>query len=264
MNIEGGSADVSVWQQQDGKSPEAFILATSHPFTQSKGAAGFEIRAASSCGERSSASILINRRYASRGYSSNPLPEKADPNLLTLVAYDQDSVVGTLTVGFDSDRRLLADDLFPDEVGALRDSGRDVCEFTKLALEGVIRSQHVLAAMFHLAFIHAHRIRGCDNVLIEVNPRHVRYYESKLGFRPLGPQRTNRRVNAPAVLLSLDLWHANEQIRRFGGKPGLSNTERSLYPFGFSEVEEEGIVLRLQAQLADHARSASHRSAHVS
>jgi len=207
---------------------------------------GFKIRAADSWGERSSASLLINRLYSGRGYKSNSSPDETSPNRLTLVASDCDSVVGTVTVGFDSDERLLVDDLFPDQVNALREAGRRVCEFTKLAMEGVVHSQRVLAALFHVAFIHAHLIRGCDSLLIEVNPRHTRFYEAKLGFKVLGPTRINLRVNAPAVLLALDLWHAHEQIVRFGGNPELSATERSLYPFGFSASEEIGIVGRLR------------------
>ena len=40
-----------------------------------------------------------------------------------------------------------------------------------------------------------------DYVVIEVNPRHVRYYERMLGFEVIGPERMNPRVEAPAVLL---------------------------------------------------------------
>ena len=206
---------------------------------------GFKIRPADSWGERSSASLLINRLYSGRGYKCTSLAEEASPNQVTLVATDHESVVGTVTVGFDSDEGLLVDELFPDQVNALRDSGRNLCEFTKLAMDGIVRSQRVLAALFHVAFIHAHLIRGCDSLLIEVNPRHTRYYEAKLGFKVLGPKRLNLRVNAPAVLLALDLWHAHEQIVRFGGHPELSATEKSLYPFGFSASEEAGIVGRL-------------------
>lgn len=210
---------------------------------------GFKIRAADSHGVRSSASILVSRRYASRGYQVNPMSSDEGDSRLTLVASDHAAVVGTLTVGFDSSDGLLADDLFKAEARALRASGQTLCEFTKLAMEGVLRSQRVLAALFHVAFIHAHCIRGCDTLLIEVNPRHVRYYEIKLGFRVAGPQRHNRRVNAPAVLMALDLWHAHKLIRQLGGRPELMETERSLYPLGFSPSEETGITGRLRRSL---------------
>jgi len=85
-------------------------------------------------------------------------------------------------------------------------------------------------------------------LMIEVNPRHVRYYERMLGFKVSGPQRLNRRVSAPAVLMSLDFRHAHEQINRLGGKPELADMNRSLYPLFFSVPEEAGIVGRLRGK----------------
>lgn len=211
----------------------------------------FRIRAADSSGERSSASILIDKMYATRGYKTTPLPAESTPNLITLVASNHRSTIGTLTIGFDSGDGLLVDGLFPDEVDKLRDAGRTVCEFTKLAMDNVTRSKPVLAALFNVAYIYAHKIKDADNLLIEVNPRHVRYYRSMLGFTAIGPRRLNRRVNAPAVLLSLDLAYAREQINTLGGKPELAETCRSLYPFSFSSREEAGIIARLRRTKAE-------------
>ena len=68
--------------------------------------------------------------------------------------------------------------------------------------------------MFHIAYMYARRLHRCTDILIEVNPRHVRFYRSMLGFEVLGPERTCPRVNAPAVLLRLRLDHAQEQLAR--------------------------------------------------
>lgn len=195
--------------------------------------------------ERASASSLIQRMYAGRGYTAHALPDEPCARRLTLVASAGTSVIGTMTVGFDSDQLLSVDEVFPDEVSSIRAAGRQVCEFTKLAVDGAIRSQRVLAGMFHVAFIYAHRVRGCDNLLIEVNPRHVRYYEGKLGFKVLSAPRLNPRVGAAAVLLSLDLWHAQAQIELFGGRPELSAVERSLYPHALARERESEVTGRL-------------------
>lgn len=222
-----------------------------HSAEADRGSPFFRIRAADSSGERSSASILIDKMYATRGYRATSLPERATPNLITLVASDHDDTIGTLTIGFDSGDGLLVDDLFPDEVDKLRDEGRSVCEFTKLAMDSMVRSKRVLAALFNVAYIYAHRIKCADNLLIEVNPRHVRYYQAMLGFKVIGPKRVNRRVDAPAVLLSLDLQHCRRQIELFGGRPELADTVRSLYPYSFSLREEAGIIGRLRRTRAD-------------
>jgi hypothetical protein len=208
----------------------------------------FKIRAANSEGHRSSANILVRRMYAWRGYQTTSVatPRAESDNRITLVAVGHDETIGTISIGFDDGPwGLFVDDLFPDEVASLRGEGRRICEFTKLAMDSIVRSKCVLASLFHVAYIYAHRLKGFDSLLIEVNPRHVRYYEKMLGFKTIGPERLNRRVNAPAVLMCLDFSHAHEQIKRFGGNPKMSAVERSLYPYFFSIKEEAGIVGRL-------------------
>ncbi len=207
----------------------------------------FKIRSADTPGQRGSASVLINRMYAHRGYLSSGLPAAPAPTRITLVACEHEHTIGTITIEFDSPARLLVDELFAQEAGQLRAAGRKLCEFTKLAMDSVVRSKRVLASLFHVAYIYAHRIKGHDDLLIEVNPRHVRYYENMLAFTVAGPARPNPRVNAPAVLMRLDFALAHDQIERFGGRPQEAKTNRSLYPLFFSVAEEAGIVGRLKA-----------------
>ena len=211
----------------------------------------YQIRIADADGFRSSASILVNKMYSTRGYRTTAVPEKKAPNKITLVATDQDTTIGTISVGYDSDSGLLVDDLFGEEMNQLRASGLKVCEFTKLALDDVSNSRRVLASLFHVSYIYSHLIVGCDRLVIEVNPRHVGYYRRMLGFQVLGPQRLNQRVNAPAVLLSLDLAHAREQIDKFGGRASTFSSERSLYPYFFGPEEEVGIVRRMHGRATD-------------
>ena len=94
---------------------------------------------------------------------------------------------------------------------------------------------------------------GIDDLVIEVNPRHVRYYQRMLGFETIGKTRHNRRVDAPAVLMRLRFSHAHEQVERFGGRPDLGLSERSLYPYFFSVAEEASIVGRLRRTQPDWA-----------
>ena len=42
---------------------------------------------------------------------------------------------------------------------------------------------------------------AASDAVIEVNPRHARYYQRTLGFRQIGELRQCQRVEAPAVLL---------------------------------------------------------------
>lgn len=210
----------------------------------------FTIRAADSFGQRSSANILVNRMYATRGYQTGALTKAQASNRITLVAGEGDTVFGTMTIGFDCPHGLLVDELFRDETDPLRQAGRQLCEFTKFAVDravdSAVKSKRMLASLFHVAYIIVHRLNGFDNLMIEVNPRHVRYYERMLGFEVKGSQRMNPRVNAPAVLMSLSLEHGREMIAEFAGRPDLASSEKSLYPFFISPAEEAGIINRLQ------------------
>jgi hypothetical protein len=204
----------------------------------------FKIRLADGQGQRSSASMLIKKMYSWRGYESS-FSLDAEPNRVTLVASTGDLTIATISIGFDSSSGLLADNLYRTELDLLRQGGRKLCEFTKLAVESRIRSKQVLAAIFHIAFIYAREIHGMTDLFIEVNPRHVKFYERMLGFVRLGEEKLNARVNAPAILLRLDLEFVREQVDRYGGKPDLGDSTRSLYPHGFSKSESAGIAKRL-------------------
>ncbi len=205
----------------------------------------FKIRFADSEGRRQSASFLVQRRYAWRGYRVDA-PSALQPSRITLSAYDGDNVIATITVGFDAGNELFVNALFGNEVGSLRARGGKVCEFTKLAIEEAIKSKAVIAALFHTAYIHARRIYSCTDLVVEVNPRHVLFYQRMLGFTVLGATRADPRVEAPATLLHLDLKHAETEIGKLGGKRALAAQGRSLYPYFFSPEDEAGIEQRLR------------------
>jgi len=206
----------------------------------------FKVRLVNTEERRNDASYLIQRRYAWRGYAVGD--DSADaPSRITVAAHDANGTAGTVTVGLDSPNGMFVDGLYAIEVDELRDSGHRLAEFTKLAIDDNVHSKPLLAALFHIAFIYAHRIHSCTDLLIEVNPRHETFYRRMLGFEPLGPLRGDPRIGAPALLLRLDLKHAQSEIHRLGGNPNLGTITRSLYPYAFSTHEEVLIERRLRA-----------------
>jgi hypothetical protein len=203
----------------------------------------FKVRLATTEDRRKSASLLIQKMYSWRGYEANALNH--DPNKITLVAYQDDKVVGTLTLGMDSPQGMVVDELYKREADLLRAAGRKLCDITRLAVDQDIKSKSVLAALFHLSFIYGRNIHKATDFLIEVNPRHALFYQRMLGFEPYGEERICPRVNAPAVLLRLDLAHADEQIVLYGGKGSAVPGVKSIYPYFFSREDELGITGRL-------------------
>jgi hypothetical protein len=204
----------------------------------------FKIRLANSEGRRESADLLIREMYSWRGYDTAGVLND-EPNRITLMADLRGNAIGTLTIGIDSTAGLLVDQLYKDEIDRLRLAKALVCEFTKLAVDQGSNSRRVLAALFHLAFIYAHKIHGATDLVIEVNPRHVVFYKRMLGFAQLGEERMCPRVKAPAVLLRLACAEVARNIAKYGGTMQEVPGVRSLYPFAFSPADEAGITQRL-------------------
>ena len=209
---------------------------------------GFKIRVAKLGGHRREAGKLVERRYAGRGYTLPTTPEEA--HISTFIAYDEGQLVGTVSVRLDSDNGLSADGLYGTELRALRSEGCRLCEFTRLAVDKEAASKPVLAGLFHTAYLYASVIRGCTHAVIEVNPRHVAFYGRALRFDPIGEERLNTRVNAPAVLLCAPFATIAEGIAKFAGKPDAPGAGRSLFVYGFPPQDEPGVLRRLRELVA--------------
>jgi hypothetical protein len=186
---------------------------------------------------------LVERRYADRGLR------------VTRERYasrNQDGdIVGTLSVRFDGAGGLHADLLFAAELAEWRADGLKLCEFGGLAVDKHSHDpKRVLAQIFQLGYLHAHRRARCDRLVIEVNPRHVPFYRRCLGLVPHTAPRHNPRVKAPAVLMSIDFATVREQIALWGGRPESLGSARSLYPLAWDRTTEAMMLARLAYPLS--------------
>ena len=188
------------------------------------------------------ASLLIQKMYATRGYPANSV--KRDDMRMTIMAYLDEQVVGTITLNLDSEAGLLADQLYPQEVNQLRAEGKKIGELTKLAISPRADGLRIYAGLLHIAYIYGRRIYEYTDLVLEVVPRHVNFYVKMLGCKPLGPERLNPRVNAPVQLLHLPADYVDAMIDAYGGRGGEAKT-RMLYAYFFSRRDEEGILARL-------------------
>jgi hypothetical protein len=204
-------------------------------------------RARSLVGWRSS-QALVGRRYTQRGLRIETLATP-EPDLATLQARDGRRLVGTLSVRLDGPNGLAADGVFPDEVAALRAQGWRLCECTRLAVDTENPSKAVLAGLFHLSHLYGHRVRNANLAIMEVHPRHAPFYRRMLDAKVIASGRDNPSVQAPSVLMSLDLAHFDAQMERFGGQPELADSTRTLFPYGYGPAEVPGLIERLRAEI---------------
>jgi hypothetical protein len=197
---------------------------------------------------------LIQSMYTWRGYQTeNAIISSRHPNQLTFEALVGGNVVGTLTIGSDSVNGLLADALYEEEVRILRAQNRKICEISKLANNPDHGSKELLASLFNLAYIHGRIVEKATDFVIEVHPRHASYYKRLLGFQQIGETRTCQRVNAPAVLLHLDLDYVDEQVSTLAGTH--EPKQRSLYAYFLTKVEEGQVADTLQRHIQRHITS---------
>ena len=205
----------------------------------------FSIQLAYDDCDRISASEIINRNYGRRGYgSSHQLTARSE--CMTFTACCDKEIVGTLTLRVDSSEMLGVDETFPDELARLRDRpGVSLCELTKFAFDPSPESRPLIAKLFHVIFAYGTTHFGCSDLVIEVNPRHVCFYKTMLGFTPVGPLRTNDSVDAPSQLMRLAVTEIGTNIARYGG--GIAGAGRSLYPHFFGKAQEQEMLERVAA-----------------
>ncbi|EHR71950.1 hypothetical protein BurJ1DRAFT_3135 [Burkholderiales bacterium JOSHI_001] len=213
----------------------------------------FSIHTAQSLDDRMAAHGLVEAMYAQRGYNVPPLAPKQAANERTLIAWQDGQAIGTLTVALSAKGQSLKVDECFSEANSGGNSEGARCEFTRLAMGRTTFSTLLLASMFHVAHIYAHLCAGVRQLYIEVNPRHVRYYRAMLGFQKVVEnERRNDRVGAPAVLMSLDLSVAQQEIDVQRVPSDLSTSRRSTYPHAFDVPDVDSIIRNLRAEGRSH------------
>ncbi|MBB5203639.1 hypothetical protein HNQ51_000932 [Inhella inkyongensis] len=215
------------------------------PEPRSSAASGYSVERVRSLASWRTSQALVGRRYGQRGLRVKPQGYRGDAGLSTLQVHENGELVGTLSVRMDGVLGLSADTVFPDEMQALRDRGLRLCEFTRLAVEGGTESKQVLARLFHQAHMVAYRLSGAEALVFEVHPRHVPFYRRMLGAKVLSGERINPHVNAPAVLMMLDLEEVQDQVELYGGRPELASKVRCIYPLVYGPDEEPDLLRQL-------------------
>ena len=163
---------------------------------------GYDICPIRTSRQHGMASRLVRQMYEWRGYNTESIESQIeDPNRVTIAAWQDDLIVATLTLGRDSPSGLLADTLYAQELAGLRHPDRILCEVTKLAIAPDFSGSGLLNKLFQATFQHAKDVFSASDAVIEVNPRHVRYYQNRMGFQRIGSVRQCERVDAPAILM---------------------------------------------------------------
>ena len=170
------------------------------------GPRGVDIRPARTPKQHGLTNSLVQRMYAWRGYRTEARRQPLDEqNRVTLAAWHYEEVVATLTLRRGSPIGLLADAHYGNVLDGLRGPDRVVCEVSRLAIDPDFSSRDLLNNLFSAALDYGREHFSASDAVMEVNPRHVRYYERCLGFQQIGDVCRCLRVDAPAVLMHQEI-----------------------------------------------------------
>ncbi len=209
------------------------------------------LHVANSFMRRQKAYELLYYQYSKKGFTQKKDIDlwlsiyDALPETTTFVAEDtQGCIQGALTAVFDSPIGLPADELYQKEIDVLRNSGGQICEFVSLGIRNTGNSSlKILTCLFYCAYLLAWRIRKFTDLVITVNPSHVKFYRRKLLFDELGPERNYAKVNgAPSVLLKVPLMEYSRQENKHRIFP--------LYMLKYSDIKELGLVKKIENMLS--------------
>jgi len=187
------------------------------PATEELQVGEVSVKVAGCLEDQAAADRLIAERYAWRGYFDRSEPGHVSTRIpptscFTLLAFRNARAVGTLTLGVDTPSGLVVDEANQEIVDGLRRIGRRVVELRRFAVQDDGESKAIFANLFFSAYRIGRVLHRATDVLIEVNPRHEAYYRRIFGFSRVGTQWTCPRVNAPAVLMHLDLVNLDVRL----------------------------------------------------
>jgi hypothetical protein len=177
-------------------------------------ARAISVKVASRPAEFEDAYRLVATNYQASGYEplgSKPIrftPYHALPDTITFVAKDEDQVLATFSLV--PDNHLLGlplEEIFPEEIAALRQGGARVAEVTSFAATDMSLREFSQVFLALIRLMKQHHVRhGGDTWVITVNPKHRTFYTKALGYVPLGPCRPHPKVQgAPAEAYVLDV-----------------------------------------------------------
>jgi hypothetical protein len=132
-----------------------------------------------------------------------PSPERAT-SFFPIISIGAGSLLGTATLGLDSPAGLTVDEANRETADAIRSEGGRLCEIVRLAVEDGVDSKTVLYSIFDCIYKTCMGKFDWTDLLVEVVPRHIPFYQRLFGFTQASGIRLCQRVGGvESVVLRL-------------------------------------------------------------
>jgi len=158
-----------------------------------------------------------------RGKTMRITPQHVLPESTVFVAYEDDVMVGTMTVTLDSPAGLPLDKDYPEQVKRMRDAGQRLVEYGSLAVVRRCWSSGVTNLLNAAAHWWSRHALGASHCIIGVNPKAVPWYRAVYRFRVMGEPRHHAELAAPVQGMAQDLEEVEDFLERRFREP-LANS----------------------------------------
>ena len=202
---------------------------------------------------------LAYQIYKEKGYAETnkeemlilPYDDIFDTTIIA-VKNKKGQVIGSFTLVFDESTTLPSAAIFGEEIQALKDRQEKIVECSRLVIDPQFRnSKEVVQVMFNYLAVYIYHVRKVTSLIIEVNPRHQKFYETILSFTPLGAEKSCPLVqNAPAVLMHLEMSTYRQQLEHYMDLRAshIPYKSRSLYSVFMDTADELILAEKLKEQ----------------
>jgi hypothetical protein len=185
----------------------------------------YRVRIAHTLDEHQDAFKLLHIAYVFQGIESvrnsdmRITAQHVLPESTVFVAYDESSVVGTMTATLDSPAGLPLEKDYPELIAQLRAKGARLVEYGSLAV--VRRCWHtgvtnLLNMACHWFSFHVLEATHC---VIGINPKAKDVYRALYAFRSMGEAKFHAELNAPVAGMIQDLMEVQEFLVRHYRRP---------------------------------------------
>lgn len=220
--------------------------------------------------EREGAFRLIHRAYLRGGltepnsFGMRVTPYHLLPTTEVFVALLRGEVISTVTLVGDGKRGLPMEAVYPQEIARRRKQGLRLAEVSCLAdrRRSITRFLPVFLKLCGLMG-QAARKRGIDQLMIVVHPKHARFYERYISFRPVGAVCAYPSVcDRPGIPLCLDFARFDREptasYEKFFGQP---YPPELLQPYPMTARDQAYFAARVDPSFEQIDRGASRTAA---
>ncbi|MBW2730837.1 MAG: hypothetical protein JRH20_00505 [Deltaproteobacteria bacterium] len=160
-----------------------------------------------------------------RDVSLRITPQHVLPESTVLVAYEGDTLVGTMTVTLDSAAGLPLDKDYPDELASLRKQGAKIVEYGSLALVRRCWKKSVSTLLSMAAVWLSRNVLDASHIVIGVNPRAIPFYRGLYGFAAMGASQHHTDLDAPVQGMMCPTSHFVDCLKRYFRRPTASGVQ---------------------------------------